>query len=82
MAGSLWAALMGLLQLIVSFFTFIKNALTGVFSGGNQASNSSSGSERQNQTRYKSNMKTCLMLCDEMVKVAVTRNQTQSSIMA
>ena len=71
MAGSLWAALVGLLQLIVSFLTFIKNALTGVFSGGND---SRSGSERQNQRRYKNNMKTCLMLWDEMVKVTVTRN--------
>ena len=49
MAGSLWAALVGLLQLIVSFLTFIKNALTGVFLGRNQTSNS--GSERQNQTK-------------------------------
>jgi len=50
-AGSLWAALMGLLQLIVSFLTFIKNALTGVFSGGDQTSSTSSSGGRQTQRR-------------------------------
>ena len=51
-AGSLWAALMGLLQLIVSFLTFIKNALTRVFSGGDQTSSTGSSGGRQTQRRY------------------------------
>ena len=52
MAGSLWAASMGLLQLIVSFLTFIMNALTGVFSGGDQSDSSSSSGGWQTQRRY------------------------------
>jgi len=51
-AGSLWAASMGLLQLVISFLTFIKNALTGVFSGGNKTDSSSSSGGWQTQRRY------------------------------
>jgi len=39
--SSLWAALMGLLQLVVRFLTSIKNTLTGFFSGGDQTSSTS-----------------------------------------